>query len=477
MKKIYAITVMAFACFTLQGQNVLLVEHFDYPAGEQIRDFGWTPHSAPNTNPLLVTDGGLSWSQTAYLGSGIGNAVAVENSGSNENRNFSEDVTSGSVYTSFLMRVPEEVTESGSGFFLHVGRYSNIQDPDFTNISNMFRGRTFVTQGSSADTYRVGLNFNVAAVPTDPESLTGELNVGETYLVVLKYEVVDGPDNDLVSIYVFSDGDDISSEPAAADIGPLGGTAGDLAAVQLVALRQYDAEQNIIVDGIIAQTTWDMVAPPPPPLTGPELVGPADGTLLEIEGDPATEAVISWTEAGDAIGDVTYEWQLALRSAGNFDDPLAVIASDNGGSSTTLTLTFGEIASLLASLGVETGETVEAIWRVEASTETQGAFSNTFDIDIFYGESLSVENSFLSQHLLLFPNPAKGVAYIRIGEVPSGNMAIRIVNQLGQTVRSLSSPAQSGQQIELNISGLPAGVYFTVVSIDDMQGVKRLVIQ
>lgn len=474
MKKIYALTTAVFACFTIHGQNVWLTEHFDYQAGDQIRDYGWNPHSAGDNNPLLVSDGGLSWNQTAYLGSGVGNAVAVSNTGSDENKTFSEDVTSGSVYASFLMMVPEEVTESNAGFFFHLGQYDNVADPDFNDISNRFRGRTFVAPGSTAETYRVGLNFNAAAVPTDPENLTAELNINETYLAVLKYEIVEGDDNDLVSIYIFADGDDISEEPASADIGPIGGTAADLNAVQLVALRQYDAEQNIIVDGIIAQDTWSMAAPM---LTGPELIGPADGTLLEVAGDPGTEAQITWTEAGNATGAVTYEWQLALRSAGNFDDPLALIPSDNDGAATTLTVTFGALSDLLASLGVEIGETVEAIWRVEATSSGQSATSNTFDIDITRGEVLSLNETEMSKALHIFPNPAKDLAYLSLGEIPSGNAAIRIVNQIGQTVRSISSPAQSGQQIELNLAGIPAGMYFTVVTVGDKQGVKRLVIQ
>ncbi len=474
MKKLYPIAALVFACTSLQGQTVFMSDNFDYPAGDQIRDHGWTPHSAGNTNPLLVTDFGLSLEQTPYLGSGIGNAVAIDNTGSDENKPFSEDVTSGSVYASFLMMVPEEVNESNAGFFFHLGQYNNVQDPDLTNISNMFRGRTFVAPGSSPDTYRVGLNFNAAAVPTDPANLTAELNLNETYLAVLKYEVVEGEDNDLVSIYIFSDGDDISSEPAVADIGPIGGTAGDLAAVQLVALRQYTPEQNIVVDGIIAQDSWVMTAPP---LTGPELIGPADGTLLEVEGDPDTQAEITWTEAGNATGPVNYEWQLALRSAGNFDDPLVVLPSDDGGSATSLTVTFGALSDLLASLGVEIGETVEAIWRVEASSGGQSAVSNVFDIDIAKGEVLSLNNTEFSNELQLFPNPAKDVTYLRFGEVPFGNAAVMIVNQAGQTVRSFTRPAQSGQQIEINIAGLPAGMYFTVVTVDDRRGVKKLVVR
>lgn len=479
MKKLYTTAFMAFACLSMSAQDeVLLVEHFDYPAGSEIRDFGWTPHSAGNTNPLLVTDFGLAWSQTAYLGSGVGNAVAIDNTGSDENKPFSSWVTGGSVYASFLVQVPEAVTDDNAGFFFHFGRYSNVDEPDFSDISNAFRARTYVAPGSDASTFRFGLNFNAAAVPTDAEALTSELSINETYLLVVKYEVVEGPDNDLVSLYVFADGDDISEEPDMADIGPFGGTAGDLAAVQLVALRQYNAAQNIIVDGIIAQTSWDLLAPTPPAFTGPELVGPADGAVLDVTGEPGQEAVVSWTAAQNAPGDVTYEWQLALRNPGNFDAPLALLPSDNDGAATTLTVTFGDLAALLTSLGVETGQTVEAIWRVEATSADQSVFSvDTFDIDITRGEIVGVADHALNSELMIYPNPAAQVSYLRLGEVPTGTMNIRIVNQVGQAVRSTSIAAQSGQQVELDIAGLPAGVYFTVVSIGDIQGVKRLVIQ
>ncbi len=223
-----------------------------------IRDFGWFSHSKPEVNPILVTDGGLALSQTPYIGSGVGNAAAVDSTGSNENRPFNESVSSGNVYLSFLMEVPEEVNSGNAGFFIHLGEYEDVQNPDFEVIASAFRARTFVAPGDSPDKFRLGLNFNAAAVPTSPSNLTDELDLNETYLVVVKYEIVPGANNDLVSLYVFADGDDISAEPATADIGPIGGSARDLEAVQLVALRQYTAEQNIIVDGIFAKNAWDL---------------------------------------------------------------------------------------------------------------------------------------------------------------------------------------------------------------------------
>ncbi len=478
MRKLYLIVLLCFTSLFIHAQEPLLVEHFDYPAGDQIRDYGWTPHSAGSTNPLLVTDGGLSWSQTAYLGSGVGNACAIDYTGSDENKPFSSWVTEGSVYASFLMSVPEPVTSENAGFFFHFGEYSNIDDPDFSSISTAFRARTFKAPGSSADTYRLGLNFNAAAVPTDPDNLTAELNINETYLVVVKYEVVEGPGNDLVSLYVFADGDDIENEPATADIGPIGGTAGDLSAVQLVALRQYTPEQHVIVDGIVVRESWDLLQEPGPPFTGPELLAPADGALLEVMGSFQQEVEISWTEALNAPGEVSYEWQLASREAGNFDAPLAALASGSGGSATSLSLNFGALEDLLTSLGVNEGETVEGIWRVVASSGGETVFSvDTFDIDIFLGEVLSVSDHVLSGEMSLYPNPATGFVNVQLGDVPSGLMEFRIVNLLGQSIRSNTMAVQSNQQVGLKLEGIPSGVYMIVMQNGDASGVKKLVVR
>jgi hypothetical protein len=160
------------------------------------------------------------------------------------------------------MKTPAEVDELNAGYFFHLGEYSDVFDPDFNSIASAFRARTFIAPGTTAGKFRLGLNFNSSSVPTDEEDLSEDLDLNETYLVVVKYEIVDGPGNDLVSLYVFADGDDISAEPQSADIGPFGGTARDLEEVQLVALRQYSEGQDITVDGIIARNGWDVEGEP-----------------------------------------------------------------------------------------------------------------------------------------------------------------------------------------------------------------------
>lgn len=379
MKKIFTLLAIWLYAGAAYGQNLLLEEHFNYPADSLIRDFGWTPHSAGATNPIQVTNGGLSWTTTPYLGSGIGNAAAVNNTGSDENKPFTTFVDSGDVYVSFLMRVNNEVTSSNTGYFFHIGQYSNITNPVFTSISTAFRARTFITPGTTPAQFKLGLSFNTNAAT----GFSADLDTAVTYLVVLKYSFIPGPLNDSVSLFLFADGDNITTEPTTPTIGPLAGSVSDLDIAQLVALRQYQATQDITVDGIIVKDGWDLL--PPPPLSGPSLISPINNSFLDVAGAPTTSASISWTTAQNSSGPVTYTWQLASRAAGNFNNPLLSIVADNGGADTTLTLTYSAIDAALASLSVAVGDTVEGSWRVRAIDGTDTSFSNVFDIDIRRG--------------------------------------------------------------------------------------------
>lgn len=257
MKKILSL-LLTCAVFTVAAQTPLLIETFDYPAGAFLRDHGWNPHSGANTNPQTVHSSGLSWSTTSYLGSGIGNSALVNNTGADENKTLSASVDSGVVYAAFLMKPNGVISTEGSGFFFHFAQYSDPINPVYTSISTAFRARTYITSGSDAASFRLGLTFNSATVPSNVGvNVTNDLDTSKTYLVVVKYTFVAGADNDSVSMYVFEDGDNIATEPAVPTLGPYGGTAADISSIQAVALRQYNADQKVIVDGIIVSQAWD----------------------------------------------------------------------------------------------------------------------------------------------------------------------------------------------------------------------------
>ncbi len=112
-----------------------------------------------------------------------------------------------------------------------------------------------------------------------------------------------------------------------------------------------------------------------PALTNFSLIGPADSAFVNIDGQSTTPVSVNWERSIPATGSVSYAWQLAARAAGNFNAPLATLTANNSGADTVLTLTFGAINQLMASLGVNVGDTVRGIWRVRAVRGTDTLYS------------------------------------------------------------------------------------------------------
>ncbi len=255
MKQFYTLVFFLTTSIMLCQSNYL-VDNFDYTAGQALTANGWNAHSGGTTNPVTVSSEGLSW--TGYIGSAVGNAALVTNTGQDVNKRFGADISSGTVYGSFLMKVN---AKTSLGYFFHFGFYSNTTTPVLTTLSSSFRARTYVNQGTDPVTqFKLGLAFNATATQGE----TADLNIGETYLVVVKYAFIDGENNDEVSLYVFPQGATITSEPATPDLGPFTNTTTtatptpDAPVLQNVVLRQYNATQNVTVDGIYVRTVWNL---------------------------------------------------------------------------------------------------------------------------------------------------------------------------------------------------------------------------
>ena len=239
MKKLYFFLLLFLSNLTF-GQVPLMVEDFNYTAGDALTAHGWTAHSAATTNPILVTSPGLTFSN--YVGSGIGLAAGVNNTGQDVNKSFGAQAT-GTVYASFLVNATANT--GAGGYFFH------FFDP---NAPTAFRARTFIKPKNGQ--MLVGFSFNQS---TQQDSLKTLLNFGQTYLFVAKYKIVDGALNDSVSLYVFAEGDNFTTEPAKPSLGPLASLDATADIVPTcVALRQFEAAQRITVDGFRVKTKWQL---------------------------------------------------------------------------------------------------------------------------------------------------------------------------------------------------------------------------
>lgn len=223
----------AFLLFGMQmfsyGQ-LLLDENFSYPAGSLLTANGWVAHSGAGTQPITVSNSGLTF--TGYVDSGIGNAALVDNNGEDVNKTFAPQ-SSGSVYVSFMVNV----ANVAAGYFFHIGP---------SPVGTTFRGRVYMDATSH---FGVGVGSGAASYATTTFS------TGTTYLLVLKYEIMAGTTNDRVSMFIF-DTPMPATEPGSPTIGPLtDATQADISPGS-VALRQYNANENVQVDGIRVGTTW-----------------------------------------------------------------------------------------------------------------------------------------------------------------------------------------------------------------------------
>lgn len=80
------------------------------------------------------------------------------------------------------------------------------------------------------------------------------------------------------------------------------------------------------------------------------------------------------------------------------------------------------------------------------------------------------ENDAVSNHLMLYPNPANELVTIKLDDVECGLNQIRVFDVSGREVLSANA---SGQEYNLNVSGLLKGIYFIRVITED-DGVANL---
>ncbi|TRX66069.1 T9SS type A sorting domain-containing protein [Carboxylicivirga sp. M1479] len=225
------------------------VENFDYPTSTLLTDasIGFTQKGdAPSIN---IYSPGLEYTGLAI--SGIGNAahIAISEGGDPYGPEriarkpfFSSSVSSGTVYLSFLANIKSTIGGDFNNFFISVSDYD----------SNQLRGRVMAKDDGSGKVmfgFTKGYSTNI--------NWTSELyDYNKTYFFVVKYEFVDGADNDIASLFVFEQEQDgvPVTEPQTASLTANDASGSDLANIKIVHLRQRKVEA--IVDGVALGTSW-----------------------------------------------------------------------------------------------------------------------------------------------------------------------------------------------------------------------------
>lgn len=227
---------------TVKSQ-VLLYDNFNYPAGDSLIWHNWLTQQTSLTNAILVSNGGLSY--TGYPCSGIGNAASIGTTGQDVFRGFVKQTLPGStLYMACLAKVTAGAT--GDAFI-------TFKESPTSPTNLNFRGRVYAKVDGS-NNLSFGISKGAITAPATANYTAATYSLNTTYLLVVKYKIIEGTGND--SAFLFVNPVIGNAEPAPTVV------ATDISASDLglgsVLLRQgtSGAAPTVIVDGVRVAKTW-----------------------------------------------------------------------------------------------------------------------------------------------------------------------------------------------------------------------------
>jgi hypothetical protein len=165
------------------------------------------------------------------------------------------------------------------------------------------------------------------------------------------------------------------------------------------------------------------------------LIGPPNQTSLTVEGNSTNLVDVSWN--ADTLSTPSYNWVLL----GPTLDTLVVLPSNNSGTDSMLTLSYGAIDGLFQSLNVTLNSTLPLKWYVSSSDLVTTNSSDTFDITLTRGSvsfpfnltspgnaaNLNVAGNGSNQIDITWENSGNGVTYAWWLDVAGGNFSNPII--------------------------------------------------
>ncbi|SFT75512.1 hypothetical protein SAMN05421857_3054 [Chryseobacterium formosense] len=232
------VLILAWIAFVPQLRaQTILTESFNYPAGTLLIGALWT-QSATGTPTISVSTGNLTIPNS--IGDGMGNKVALANTGQDVYKTFTSTTLSATVpaiYTTAVVNV--SAAQTTGDYFLSLGNAT-------TSIA-----RVYIQSNGTGFSFGVLRNTGTVAY----ESTVRPFNTN--IKLVLKYEQVAGATNDIVKLYV---NPSAGNEPGVADISHTG-TAADATSFAAIQLYQGTTAATtnaptLELDNIVVNTTW-----------------------------------------------------------------------------------------------------------------------------------------------------------------------------------------------------------------------------
>lgn len=267
MKKLLLFCAATMAMTLTANGETYLAESFDYAEGNLYGNGKWVKYGKKITAPVQVANSPLTFA--GYQDNAAGNAVRLtKESGEYCQvlfRDKGTDAAKGTVYYSALVNVSELPSGSRTAAFMALTGANSLDATKFGDAEAGSEGAGLFAQ-ASGEGFKLGVSRNVANlgnVKTSVAWADEECALGTTYLVVVKYEIVDGVDNDRISLWI---------NPAKGDAEPAASVVADeesaesLADVRGIELRQGSSSVAktpvAVIDEVRVASTWDEIFTP-----------------------------------------------------------------------------------------------------------------------------------------------------------------------------------------------------------------------
>lgn len=267
MKKLLLFCAATMAMALTASAETYLAESFDYAEGNLYGNGKWVKYGKKITAPVQVANSPLTFA--GYQDNAAGNAVRLtKESGEYCQvlfRDKGTDAAKGTVYYSALVNVSELPSGSRTAAFMALTGANSLDATKFGDAEAGSEGAGLFAQ-ASGEGFKLGVSRNVANlgnVKTSVAWADEECALGTTYLVVVKYEIVDGADNDRISLWI---------NPAKGDAEPAASVVADeesaesLADVRGIELRQGSSSVAktpvAVIDEVRVASTWDEIFTP-----------------------------------------------------------------------------------------------------------------------------------------------------------------------------------------------------------------------
>ena len=267
MKKLLLFCAATMAMTLTANGETYLAESFDYAEGNLYGNGKWVKYGKKITAPVQVANSPLTFA--GYQDNAVGNAVRLtKESGEYCQvlfRDKGTDAAKGTVYYSALVNVSELPSGSRTAAFMALTGANSLDATKFGDAEAGSEGAGLFAQ-ASGEGFKLGVSRNVANlgnVKTSVAWADEECALGTTYLVVVKYEIVDGADNDRISLWI---------NPAKGDAEPAASVVADeesaesLADVRGIELRQGSSSVAktpvAVIDEVRVASTWDEIFTP-----------------------------------------------------------------------------------------------------------------------------------------------------------------------------------------------------------------------